>query len=259
MFNHIKLNKASEFIVEQIRRAVLTGKLKTGNKLPTEKELMKSFGVSRATLREAMRSLEILGLVETRKGPSGGLFITEVDKKRVTDFFSNFLHFKNISVKELFDVRMMLETYIVENASRNIKKESLKRLAENIEENEKIIRDNNLFETMKLEGEFHRIIADVIGNPILVFLRDFVGNVLINAREILSPGEDFSFKVLRSHKVIYNALVEGNSIKARKGMEKHVNEVRKDLLKLTQKKYQSSVSHKLQDIKIIPFTFWLND
>jgi GntR family transcriptional repressor for pyruvate dehydrogenase complex len=70
MFKSVKSNKISENIVEQIRKAIFEGRLKPGDKLPPERELMKNFKVSKATLREAMRSLEVLGFLEIREGHS---------------------------------------------------------------------------------------------------------------------------------------------------------------------------------------------
>jgi GntR family transcriptional repressor for pyruvate dehydrogenase complex len=91
MFESVKSNKVSEHILEQIRKAIFEGKLKPGDKLPPERELMENFKVSKATLREAMRSLEVLGFLEIRKGVLGGAFVTEVDMKKARDSFTNFL------------------------------------------------------------------------------------------------------------------------------------------------------------------------
>lgn len=73
MFNSVKPNKISEHIIEQIRKAIFDGRLKPGDKLPSEKELIGNFKVSKVTLREALRSLEVLGFLEIRKGASGVL------------------------------------------------------------------------------------------------------------------------------------------------------------------------------------------
>jgi DNA-binding FadR family transcriptional regulator len=80
MFKSAKSNKISGHIIEQIREAIFKGQLKPGDKLPPERELMKNFKVSKATLREALRSLEVLGFLEIRKGVSGGAFVTEVKR-----------------------------------------------------------------------------------------------------------------------------------------------------------------------------------
>ena len=73
MFESAKNQKISQNIVDQIRKVIFDGTLKPGDKLPSDSELMDSFGVSKGSLREALRSLEVLGLLEIRKGALGGL------------------------------------------------------------------------------------------------------------------------------------------------------------------------------------------
>jgi GntR family transcriptional repressor for pyruvate dehydrogenase complex len=232
MFKSVKSNKISEHIVEQIRKAIFEARLKPGDKLPAEKELMKTFHVSKATLREALRSLEILGFLEIRKGASGGAFVTEVDMKTARDSFTNFLLFKNLSLKNLSEVRLILEPYVAEKAALSITEEDLKRLEKLNKECDYVLKNNIPIESRKNEIEYHRIIGSISGNPILMFILDFVENLLIDTKEILQPGKEFSQKVLNAHNRIYKALLEREPKKAREEMIKHVREVEKNLLAL---------------------------
>jgi len=236
MFNSVKSNKVSEHIIEQVRKAIFEGQLKPGDKLPPERELIKNFGVSKATLREALRSLEVLGFLEIRKGASGGAFVTEVDLKKARDCFTNFLHFKNLSLEDLAEVRLLLESYIAEKAALTVTEEDLQRLKKLIEESDYVLKHDTPIETRKNEIEFHRIIGSVTGNPILMFILDFVENLLIDTKEILQPGKEFSKKVLNAHKRIYKALLQRDPKKVREEMVKHVVEVEKDLIILQRKK-----------------------
>jgi len=230
MFKSVKSNKVSEHIVEQIRKAIFEGALKPGDKLPPERELIKNFKVSKATLREAMRSLEVLGFLDIRKGVSGGAFVTEVDMKKARDSFINFLHFKNLSLTNLTEVRLVLESHIAEKAALAITEDDLKRLKKLIEECEYVLKHDIPIESRKNEIEFHRIIGSVTGNPILMFILDFVEDLLIDTKEILQPGKEFSKKVLNAHKRIYKALLEKNSKKVKQEMIKHIREVERDLV-----------------------------
>ncbi len=236
MFETVKPNKVSEHIIEQIRKAIFEGQLKPGDKLPSERELVENFKVSKATLREAIRSLEVLGFLEIRKGASGGSFVTEVDMEKARDCFTNFLHFKNLSLKDLSEVRLLLEPHIAEKAALGINEEDLKRLEELLRECDYVLRHDIPIESRKNEVEFHRIIASVTGNPILMFILDFVENLLIDTKEILQPSREFSQKVQKAHRRIYKALLERNRKKARAEMVKHVREVAKDLMTLQKKR-----------------------
>ena len=255
MFNSVKSNKVCQHIADQIRNAIFDGRLKPGDKLPSERELIGNFKVSKATLREALRSLEVLGFLEIRKGVSGGSFVTEVDMTKAKDSFTNFLLFKNLSLKDLSEVRLLLEPYIAEKATLSITQEDLGRLEKLIKESEHAIRNEVAFESRKDEIEFHRIIASITGNPILMFILDFVENLLIDTKAILKPGKEFSRKVLRAHKRIYNGLLEKNVKRVREEMVRHIREVEKDLLaahkkRLTDEQTFDRIGRKKESIPI---------
>ena len=156
--------------------------------------------------------------------------MTEVDMTKARDSFTNFLLFKNLSLRDLSEVRLLLEPYIAGKATPAITQEDLHRLGKLIKDSERAIKNDVGFESQKDEIEFHRIIASVTGNPILMFILDFVENLLIDTKEILSPGKEFSRKVLRAHKRIYNGLLERNVKKVHEEMVRHIREVEKDLL-----------------------------
>ena len=236
MFKSVKSNKVSEHITEQVRKAIFEGSLKPGDKLPPEKKLMETFSVSKVTLREALRSLEVLGFLEIRKGVSGGAFVTEIDMKKARDSFTNFLLFKNLSLSNLSEVRLILEPYVAEKAALAINEEGLKRLEKLNKECAYIIKHDIPIESRKNEIEYHRIIGSVSNNPILMFILDFVENLLIDTKEILQPRKEFSQKVLNAHKRIYKALSERDPKKAREEMIKHVREGAKDLITLQKKR-----------------------
>ena len=230
MFDSVKSDKVSQYIIDQVRNAIFEGRLKPGDKLPSEKGLTKKFKVSKATLREALRFLEVLGFLEIRKGVSGGSFVTEVDMVKARNSFSNFLLFKNLSLEGLSEVRLLLEPYIAEKATLAITQEDLHRLEKLIKDSEHPIKNDVSFASREDEIEFHRIIASTTGNPILMFILDFVENLLIDTKEILKPGKEFSGKVLMAHKRFYNGLLERNVKKVREEMARHIREVEKDLL-----------------------------
>jgi len=232
IFKSVKLNKISEHITEQIRKAIFEGALKPGDKLPSEKKLVETFHVSKTTLREALRSLEVMGFLEIRKGKSGGAFVTEVDMKTARDSFTNFLLFKKLSLSNLSEVRLILEPYVAEKAALSITEEGLKRLDKLNKECEYILKKNIPIESRKNEIEFHRIIGSVSANPILMFILDFVENLLIDTKEILQPSKEFSKRVLKAHQRIYKAFLKRDPEKARREMIKHVRKVAEDLMEL---------------------------
>jgi GntR family transcriptional regulator, transcriptional repressor for pyruvate dehydrogenase complex len=236
MFQSVKPNKISQYIIEQIRQAIFEGRLKPGDKLPSEKELVENFQVGKATLREALRALEVLGFLEIRKGAAGGAFITEVDMDKARDLFLNFLHFQHLSLKDLSEVRLLLESYTAEKAAQGITESDLRRLDELNRESEALLKTDLTVEARQNEIEFHRLIGSVVGNPLLGFILDFVENLLIDAKETLKPEKEFYWTVLEAHRRIHAALVDRNPEKAREEMVRHVREVGNNLLILQEQK-----------------------
>ncbi len=249
IFKSAKANKISEHISEQIRKAIFEGKFKPGDRLPPEKELMEAFEVSKATLREGFRALETLGFLEVRKGASGGAFVTEVNMKTARECLSNFLRFQNLSLTDLSEVRILVETYIAEKAAQIITEEDLRKLQKLNEEFEDNIKKRFPPEFYNHQVEFHRIIGNVTGNPLLTFILDFIINILIGMKENLRPSKEFYKRVLRAHKRIYEAILERNPQKARKEMVLHIQEEERDLLAI--QKQPPSVSHDLRNSPLL--------
>jgi GntR family transcriptional repressor for pyruvate dehydrogenase complex len=236
MFKAVKADKISESIVRQIRDAIFGGVLKPGDKLPSERELIKTFGVSKASMREALRSLEVLGFLEIRKGVSGGAFVTEIDMSKARELCVNFLHFKHLSLEHLTEIRFILESHTAATAAETIQTTDLKRLKALVEQAQKDLDRKDSSGLRFNELEFHRIIGDACGNPLLSFFVDLVHNLLADAKEILKPQFDFSLRVLKSHKKIYHALKAGDAVQARREMSRHLREVERDLFKIQEQK-----------------------
>jgi len=236
MFKTVKADKISESIVRQIREAIFEDSLRPGDKLPSERELIKIFGVSKASMREALRSLEVLGFLEIRKGISGGAFITAIDTKKARELFNNFLHFKNLSLQHLTEVRYILETHTAATAAKTIKSVDLKRLRALIQEAECDLERKDMSRLHFNEIEFHRIIGNACCNPLLSFIFDSVHHLLADVKDILQPSFGFSMKVLKAHQKIYKALEARDAENSRREMVKHLSEVEKDLVLLQKQK-----------------------
>jgi GntR family transcriptional regulator, transcriptional repressor for pyruvate dehydrogenase complex len=227
MFECAKTHNVSQNIVNQIRKAIFNGVLKPGDKLPSDKELMDNFGVSKGSLREALRSLEVLGLLEIRKGALGGAFVTEVKTEKAKEGFSNFFVFRNLSLDNIFDARLILESHIAENAASLINADDLRRLEQILGETREALEKDLPLNFREKEIAFHLIIANATRNPLLIFLLDFVEHLLLDAKVILSPGREFSMTVLKAHERIYKALVDRDARRAKNAIIRDIKEVRK--------------------------------
>jgi GntR family transcriptional regulator, transcriptional repressor for pyruvate dehydrogenase complex len=201
-----KTFKISDQIIDQIRDAVLSGKLKPGDRLASEKELADQFNVSKATLREAMRVLEVMGLIEIRKGISGGIFIAEVDMRTTIHSIINFLHFQTISVKEITMLRYLIEPSVARIAAAKITDQDIENLTGILQESPAGAENE-----ISREIGFHRYLARMTENPLLILIIDFVDNLLDSMKSKAGLEPDFYKTVNRRHQQIFEHLTKKNA------------------------------------------------
>ena len=232
MFKPITSRKAPHLIITQIRSAILQGKIAPGEKLPSSSELMKKFSVSKATLREALRTLEYLGLIDIRKGAKGGIYACEVDSKISRDNLINFFHFQSVSVQHLSEVRKILEPYAAKVAAKTISAEDIEELNKIIQRCEAALAKGQNNKINNDLVNFHRLIAQCTGNPVLIFILTFVEDLLQDTKDILRPKGRFFQTVVEAHKRIVDALANRDGERAWKEMYKDVSQVEEYLISI---------------------------
>ena len=221
----IRSRKAPQEIVHQVRRQILAGLLERGSKLPSEQELMRTFNVSRQTLREALRVLEVQGLLEIRAGSGGGAFVAEVDLETAQTGLINFFHDKNLSLPHLTATRAVVEPYLAEQAALNRTDEDIEFL-EAIHRNcHEAVRNRELKKICKYEIRFHTAVAQAAQNPLLILIENFTSSVLLDVKHLLKPDIDFSLHVLDAHEQLLTAIRNRQPDEARSVMLEHVRTV----------------------------------
>lgn len=109
-FDPVRPTRVSSDVVAQIREAILSGRVKPGDRLPTERDMAQQFGVSRVTIRDALRALEAGGLVRVKVGGGGGPYVTQPDIGVLRDSLSAHFQLHGATLRELAEARMALET-----------------------------------------------------------------------------------------------------------------------------------------------------
>ena len=225
MFKPISNSKAPQIIIKQIRGAILRGSIAPGEKLPSSDEMMKQFGVSKATLREALRALEYLGLIEIRKGAKGGIYAKEVEMKVSQESLINFFHFKNVSVKHLSEVRRILEPHAAKVAAKAISEEGIEKLKKINAKCQLALAKDQYDDINEDMINFHREIAQCTGNPVLIFILAFVEDLMQETKNLLRPDKHFFRAVVEAHARICDALVDRDPERAFEEMYKDVTKV----------------------------------
>lgn len=177
-FQPIRSVRAFEEIAAQIRTELAEGRLRVGNRLPSERALAEQFGVSRNTLREALRSLEHAGLLRLQKGATGGAFITQVSGDTITTSMLDMFHLGALPPEKLTEARIWLESIIVREACLRATPEDLQQLRDNIEQASQAKSEGDFHRRVETHLEFHRILTRMTGNPIMVIVMDGVLAVL---------------------------------------------------------------------------------
>ncbi|MSN25332.1 MAG: GntR family transcriptional regulator [Geobacter sp.] len=130
MFKTVKQNKAYQDVVEQIQEAIMEGALKPGSQLPAERELKEQFGISRGTLREALRVLEQKGLIEIRTGVAGGSIIREINSENLSENLGMLIRNRSVSLHDLAEFREGMEGDVAALAAQRAAKGDLAQLVE---------------------------------------------------------------------------------------------------------------------------------
>lgn len=228
----VKRDKLPQQIIRNIRNMVLEGRLKTGDKLPSEQELIKKFSVSRQTMREVLRVLEAQGLLSIRPGAGGGTFVREVDIDVTRQSLINFFHQTDLSLQHILQVRYILDPYFAEIAAKTMSDENLQALSRIVAEQKRHLDEGSLVEARRAEIQFHRDLARVSDNPLLILLQDFIETLLEKIKAQLSPDEAFSQHSFEWHSRVIEALRQHDAPGARKAMLADLASVERDLLKL---------------------------
>jgi len=227
MFRSAIQEKRSMHIVNQVRKAILSGQLQPGHRLPTEKELLLQFGVSKHTLREALRALESMGFIEIRQGAGGGPVVSEVEMENTRDIIASFLYFKKVSIPHLCEVRKVFEPHLARMAAERATSEDIEALtAMNQAYRKSLTRKKP---AIKDEVSFHVLLGEISGNPVMMLVLDFVNNLLTDLKAHLKPGIDFSEMVLAAHDDILAAIVARDGQAAADRMHRHICEVESGL------------------------------
>src|SRR4030042_1287639 len=129
---HFKKIKRStslyEDVVNEIKKAILSGKYKTGDALPSETELARQFGVSRPVIREEIRVLQSRGFLEIRRGTTGGAFVRELYQLPFMEDFADLIRYRRVKVDDLARARLLLEPEVCRLAAQNASQKSLREI-----------------------------------------------------------------------------------------------------------------------------------
>ncbi len=225
-FETVRRDKVYEGVAKQIERLILK-KLQPGDKLPSERDLAESLGVSRSSIRDAIRSLELMGMVEPRQG--AGTIVRQISSDSLVNPLANARKRKEELVGELLDFRKMLEPSLASRAATRVSAEELAEMEDILKRQDEKLRNGE--STIAEDTEFHYAIALASGNSVVRKVLDTLMDLLRDSRERSLQVDGRPQKSLAGHRKILAALNRHDADAAKLAMRHHIEDVEKMLLK----------------------------
>lgn len=222
-----RVRKAYEQVNDQLRELIVSGQLAPGERLPNEAVLAREFGVSRATVREALRILTAQNLIRTTKGAGGGSYVTLPTVDHISEFIRGNLNLlsesEHVTLEEFLELRDLIEVPAARLAALRARDEHLDRLRESIPDQPLKMTTQEQFVYNK---GFHTVIVEACGNTLLYIAAQPVFTVLQTHLARSTLGRSFHRAINEHHLRIHEAISAGDASGAEDEMRKHLEYLR---------------------------------
>ena len=221
--------KRSDLVAQEIKAWIVEHDLRPGDRLPQERELIAHFGVSRGTAREALKALEVQGLIRITTGPVGGPVLVEVPEERAMDLLGSYFYFRTPTAADIYQVRCILEPDMAMATVGHITEEVFAELESLLERSEKQPRNTEDRRRQRnLELGFHDAIASACPNAWLAFTCRFMNKMLADLmvfrRVYLKPLKKFAASNVCAHHELLEAFRMEDRERVRSVMRSHMLE-----------------------------------
>jgi DNA-binding FadR family transcriptional regulator len=229
LFRKARQNRIFQDVVEQIEEAIIRGRLKEGERLPSERELQEIFQVSRGTLREALRVLEEKGLLTIKPGVGGGAFVEPVTTRQVSDSLAMLIRYQRVSLGHLAEFREGVEGIVARLAAQRSHLQDIQEL-QGLLQRAKQCLDEGIRaweEFLQIDERIHMALARIAGNPIYLFVLQTVHDNIDRYYERFLPREEeLMWENYRDLLHIVSAVKQKDPEEAAKRAREHVRRFR---------------------------------
>ena len=223
-FRRIHSTPAYQLVAEAIEKKILTGRIRPGEPIGTEAELVKQFGVNRSTVREGIRLLEHDGIIQRQSNRR--LAVSLPHYERLASRTSRAMVLHEVTFRELYEASMALQMATIEGAVQRATPEMIAALEDNIECTAQVLGDAAA--VAQLDSEFHAMIGRASGNRVLQLARE-PSDLLVypTTKMILSKVKEGPARLLEAHRMMLNAIRRGDAEAGRLWARRHLNDWRK--------------------------------
>lgn len=220
--HRVVVPRAPGLLAERLRDLILQGEFMSGELLPPERDLVAESGLSRGSVREALKILETEGLVEIRSGRSGGARVTIPKRTTLARSTELFVRANAVPLESLLDCRIAVEPMLARLAARNRTEDELQRLRSLHEEFEASVADVKLYRQVNLT--WHLAIAAASRNEPLTALMEAISTPLLEATgyEVVTTAKTRQ-EAVRAHAAVVDAIARHDEDAAARAMEKHLS------------------------------------
>lgn len=211
----------AQSVVNRILDLIRTGMLRAGDRLPSERELIEILNISRPSLREALRALSILGVVESRHG--GGAYVTDLQARTLLAPLDFFLSLSEANLADAFESRRVVELEIVRMAARKATKDDVDELSNMLVAHEKVLNDPVGFRI--LDSRFHARLSTTAGNAVLERIAYGLYNMGLDVRRRATENPALIRRSLGEHRRIVKAIAMREPDKAVVAMNQHLDHI----------------------------------
>jgi GntR family transcriptional repressor for pyruvate dehydrogenase complex len=223
----VKRSRIYEHIVEQIRALIREGRWAPGDQIPPERELAERFKVSRTSVREALRALEMQGVIDSRQG--GGTFVRTADIETLVPPLAAAILRGRRELAEVLEVRELIEPGIARRAAERATAEHISELEEVLARQRACIAEGRPF--IDEDTAFHYTLARAADNHILLRLHNVILDVLRESRQSYLHVPDRPQTSVRGHEAILRAVAQHDGEEAYRASLEHISEVRDSILR----------------------------
>ena len=217
-----------EDVVDEIKKAILSGKYKTGEALPSETELARQFGVSRPVIREGIRVLQSRGFLEIRRGTTGGAFVRDLYQLPFMEDFADLIRYRRVKVDHLAKARLLIEPEVCRLTAQNASEKEINEL-QGLLDSYDLIKERDKLDP--LYAMFHRLVGRACGNPIYSIIMenimDFTESFIRTMKPVTTIIHNES-----DHDEIMAAFRQRDSEKAAEVGTRHAMDILREMKKL---------------------------
>ena len=225
LFTPIESKRTFEEISSKVKRLIFDGTLKPGDRLPSEQELAKQFGVGRQSVREALRLLELSGFVSIQKGYGGGPVVKDTISTQIRNLYLDAFRMEKITVEEFTAARSVIEKAILNEVIDKADESDIKRIQENLAESQELIANKQLATDKNFD--FHALLARASKNQVFIILERSINAIHRNLRSRSTADYKTTRNAVKAHEKILEAIINKDREKAIKLLDQHILDVMK--------------------------------